>query len=70
MIFGADNSFLKKKLLGSVLNPFLDTVRNFGFKNIGLTPGEGSGCFQSSQDVVSFYFNYREKQNCGNKQTM
>ena len=36
-----------------VLNPFLDSLCNFGFKNIGLTPGTGSRCFQSSQDVVT-----------------
>ena len=36
-----------------VLNPFLDSLCNFGLKNIGLTPGTGSGCFQSSQDIVS-----------------
>ena len=35
-----------------VLNPFLDSLCNFGLKNIGLTPGTGSGCFQSSQDIV------------------
>ena len=35
-----------------VLNPFLDSLCNFGFKNIGLTPGTGLGCFQSSQDIV------------------
>ena len=35
-----------------VLNPFLDSLYNFGLKNIGLTPGTGSRCFQSSQDTV------------------
>jgi hypothetical protein len=34
-----------------VLNPFLDFLCNFGLKNIGLTPGTGLGCFQSSQDI-------------------
>ena len=36
-----------------VLNPFLDSLGHFGLKNIGLPPGTGSGCFQSSQDVVT-----------------
>ena len=35
-----------------VLNPFLDSLCNFSFKNIGLTPGTGLGCFQSSRDIV------------------
>ena len=35
-----------------VLNPFLKSLCNFGLKNIGLTPGTGSGCFQSSHDIV------------------
>ena len=35
-----------------VLNPFLDSLGNFALKNIGLPPGAGSGCFQSSQDAV------------------
>ena len=35
-----------------VLNPFLDFLCNFGFKNIGLTPGIPKGCFQHPQDVV------------------
>ena len=35
-----------------VLNPFLDSLCNFGFKNIGLTPGIQKGCFQHPQDVV------------------
>ena len=35
-----------------VLNPFLDSLCNFGFKNIGLTPGIPKGCFQHPQDVV------------------
>ena len=58
MIFGAEKSNLKKITyrggLGPiVLNPFLDFLCNFGFKNIGLTPGTGSGFFHSSQDVVT-----------------
>jgi hypothetical protein len=38
-----------------VLNPFLDSFRNFGFKNIGLTPGIPKLCFQHPQDVVTPY---------------
>ena len=36
-----------------VLNQFLDFLCNFGFKNIGLTPGIPKGCFQHPQDVVT-----------------
>ena len=36
-----------------VLNSFLDSLGHFGLKNIVLPPGTGSGCFQSSQDVVN-----------------
>ena len=50
-IFGAKKSS-KEIVLG---NPFLDSLCNFGFKNIGLTPGPGSGCFQSSQDIEAGY---------------
>ena len=39
------------------MNPFLDSLGHFGLKNIGLPPGGGSGCFQSSQDIVSFINN-------------
>ena len=35
-----------------VLNPFLDSLCNFSFKNMGLTPGIPKGCFQHHQDVV------------------
>ena len=35
------------------LNPFLDSLYNFGFKNIGLTPGIPKECFQHPQDVVA-----------------
>ena len=35
-----------------VLNPFLDSLCNLGFKNIGLTPGILKGCFQHPQDIV------------------
>ena len=57
MIFGVEKSNLKKSLIGGgleliVLKPFLDSLCNFGSKNIGLTPGRGLGCFQSSQDIV------------------
>jgi hypothetical protein len=37
-----------------VLNPFLDSLCNFSFKNIGLTPGIPKGCFQHPQDVVEY----------------
>ena len=39
-----------------VLNPSLDSLGYSGLKNIGLPPGTGSGCFQSSQDVVTVIF--------------
>ena len=44
-------------LFGSVRNwlfrtYFLDSLGHSGLKNLGLPPGTGSGCFQSSQDVV------------------
>ena len=39
-----------------VLNPFLDSLCNFGFKNIGLTPGIPKWYFQHPQDVVNCYF--------------
>ena len=35
-----------------VLNPFLNSLGNFALSNIGLPPGTGLGCFQSSQDMV------------------
>jgi hypothetical protein len=35
-----------------VLNPFMDFLCNFGFKNIGLTPGIPKGGFQHPQDIV------------------
>ena len=34
------------------MNPFLDFLSNFGFNNIGLTPGIQKECFQHPQDVV------------------
>ena len=42
----------KKNITEEGLHPFLDFLCNFGLKNMGLMPGTGSGCFQSSQDVV------------------
>ena len=56
-IFFAEKQFFEKIISRGgqqliVLNPFLDSLGQFGFKNIGLPPGTGSGCFQSSQDVV------------------
>ena len=60
MIFGTQKSNLKKitnrggqQLI--VLNPFLDSLGHFGLKKVSLPPGTGSGCFQSSQDVVEVY---------------
>ena len=41
-----------------VLNPFLDSLCNFGIKNIGLTPGIPNGCFQHPQDVVNIFHMY------------
>ena len=59
-IFFAEKQFFEKissrggrQLI--VLNPFLDSLGHSGLKNIGLPPGTGSGCFQSSQDVVVGY---------------
>ena len=37
-----------------VLNPYLDSLGHFGLKNIGLPPGTGLECFQSSQDAVIY----------------
>ena len=37
-----------------VLNPFLDSLCNFGFKNIGLTPAIPKVCFQHPQDIVIY----------------
>ena len=37
-----------------VLNPFLDSLCNFGFKNIGLKPGIPKECFPHPQDVVIY----------------
>ena len=57
-IFFAEKQFFEKissrggrQLI--VLNPFLDSLGHFGLKNIGLPPGTGLGCFQSSQDIVA-----------------
>ena len=35
-----------------VLNPFLDSLCNFGFKNIGLHPGVNFEWFPDPQDAV------------------
>ena len=55
--FWCRKQFFEKIITGQgrqliVLNPFLDSLGNFALKNIGLPPGTGSGCFQSSQDAV------------------
>ena len=62
-IFFAEKQFFEKitsrggrQLI--VLNPFLDSLVHSGLKNIGLPPGTGSGCFQSSQDVVPIVCDY------------
>ena len=59
----AENQFFEKIISRGgqqliVLNPYLDSLGQSGLKNIGLPPGTGWGCFQSSQDVVqySLYF--------------
>ena len=57
MIFLLRNQFFEKiitegglKLI--VLNPFLDSLCNSAFKNIGLAPGIPKTCFQHPQDIV------------------
>ena len=45
-----------------VLNPFLDSLCNFGFKNIGLTPGIPKRCFQHPQDVVYYLLTIPKEQ--------
>ena len=39
-----------------VLNPYLDSLCNSAFKNIGLTPTAGipKGCFQHPKDAVPY----------------
>ena len=37
------------------LNPFLDSLCNFGFKNGGLHPGGDIECFPGPQDVVLLF---------------
>ena len=67
MFFGVEKSNLKKSVIGPggleliVLNPFLDYLCNFGFKNIGLTPGIPKGCFQHPQDAVNTLIAFRLK---------
>ena len=55
--FWCRKQFFEKNITGQqrqliVLNPFLDSLGNFALKNIGLPPGVGLECFQSSQDAV------------------
>ena len=57
MIFLLQKQFFEKittegglKLI--VLNPFLDSLCNYAFKNIGLAPGIPKTCFQHPQDIV------------------
>ena len=57
MIFLHRKQFFEKIITGQgrqliVLNPFLDSLCNFGFKNICLTHGIPKGCFQHPQDIV------------------
>ena len=69
MIFLLRKQFFEKIITGQrlkliVLNPFLDSLCNFGFKNIGLTPGIPKECFEHPQDVVfslNVKFIYSEK---------
>ena len=61
MIFLLLKQYFEKTITGQrqwliVLNPFLDSLCNSAFKNIGLTPGTGSICFQSSQDIVIDFY--------------
>ena len=39
-----------------VLNPFLDSLCNSAFKNIGLAPGIPNTCFQHPQDILYTLF--------------
>ena len=39
----------------SKINKTSNSLCNFAFKTIGLTPGTVLGCFQSSQDIVYLY---------------
>ena len=41
-----------------VLNPFLDSLCNSAFKNIGLALGIPNTCFQHPQDIVIYIFSY------------
>ena len=55
--FWCRKQFFEKNITGQrrqliFLNPFLYSLGNFALKNIGLPPGAGWGCFQSSQDKV------------------
>ena len=47
-----------------VLNPFLDSLCNFGFKNIGLHPGVNFEWFPDPQEaVILYYFVLHTKKN-------
>ena len=57
MIVLPRKQFFEKNITGQggqliILNLFLDSLCNFVFENIGLTPGIPKGCFQHSQDAV------------------
>ena len=61
MIFLLQKQFFEKIITEGgreliVLNPFLDSLCNSAFKNIGLAPGIQKTCFQHPQDVVFIYF--------------
>ena len=60
MIFLLQNTFFEKIITEGgqeliVLNPFLDSLCNSAFKNIGLAPGIQKTCFQHPQDVVKMF---------------
>ena len=57
MIFLLQKQFFEKIITEGgreliVLNPFLDSLCNSAFKNIGLAPGIQKTCFQHPQDIV------------------
>ena len=57
MIFLLQKQFFEKIITEGgreliVLNPFLDSLCNSAFKNIGLAPGVQKTCFQHPQDAV------------------
>ena len=60
MIFLLQKQFFEKIITEGgreliVLNPFLDSLCNSAFKNIGLAPGIQKTCYQHPQDVVIAY---------------